>query len=185
LHSPIDKIPQQIQHAIRHSELVRIYRDQLIDIDIQGYILDSSGELVLVQNVNDGVHMDGYTICRISDFTEIETNFPHYGFIERALNLRGEHRVTPQGIDLTSIETGMKSAAERAPITGVGIEAIDPDLFFVGRPKEFKAKTAIYECLDPDAVWYGDERIRLADVTRVDFLDAYLDAIALVAGIAQ
>lgn len=62
-------------------------------------------------------------------------------------------------------------------------EVVEPDTCYVGRIVDFDQETLSLFTIDPGANWVAEPmRIRLEDITRIDFGGAYEDALSLVAG---
>jgi len=174
---------KEISKAKRYSKLVECGRDQLDLEDSQdlGYVMDATETWVLLQNVDPGIKLDGYSILRIQDISELETEIPQASFIEKALSIRKKNPTRPVLIDLTSIETIIRSIDENYPLITIHREEVDPSNCWIGSVDSLTTKTVVIKEINPEAKWDGTKRIRLDEITRMDFDGGYETALALVA----
>ena len=174
---------KEISKAKRYTKLVECGRgqfDQEDGLDL-GYVMDATDTWVLLQNVDPGIKLDGYTILRIEDINELETEIAQASFIEKALSIRKKNPVRPVLVDLTSIETIIRSIDENYPLITIHREEVDPSNCWIGSVGALTSKTVVLNEINPEAKWDGTKRIRLDEITRIDFDGGYETALALVA----
>ena len=104
-------IVKKVASAKRYTKLVECYRTTLEDRDIYdlGYVVDATDDFVMLHLVDDRITLNGYSLLRISDITEIETEVEHTRFIEKALEIRKKTVKQPVLVDLTDIRTIINS----------------------------------------------------------------------------
>ena len=70
---PTTEIAKKVATAKRYTKLVECFRDGLEDNDISdlGYVVDASDEFVMLQLVDDRISLNGYSLLRISDITNL------------------------------------------------------------------------------------------------------------------
>ncbi len=59
-------------------------------------------------------------------------------------------------------------------------EIIEPDIAFVGCIEKLTRRSVFLDKIDHHAKWIGSEEFMFKDITRVDFGDSYVEALALV-----
>lgn len=180
-----EEIAKKVASAKRYTKLVECYRDNLEDNGIydMGYVVDASDDFVMLQLVDDRISLNGYSLLRISDITEIDIEVEHARFIEKALEIRKKTVKQPVLVDLTSITTMLKSIDQNFPLMTLHKETIDPDACWVGAIDSIGEKTVTLNEMSPDAKWNGTKRINFDEITRIDFDGGYETALALVAKI--
>jgi hypothetical protein len=174
---------KEISKAKRYAKLVECGRTRLDLEDGQdlGYVMDATDTWVLLQNVDPGIKLDGYTILRVEDISDFETEIAQAAFIEKALTIRKKNPTRPVLIDLTNIETIIRSIDENYPLITIHREEKDPENCWIGSVESLTVKTVVLNEINPEAKWDGTKRIRLDEITRIDFDGGYETALALVA----
>ncbi|MFP4475931.1 MAG: hypothetical protein ACLFOY_10265 [Desulfatibacillaceae bacterium] len=179
------RIQNNLSKAKQSGNLVRIERE-LADIDLdwaEGFVLDYNEDFVLVHRMDDRVLMDGYEILRTLDLYEVENPAPNQEFKEKALELRGQGRRHPDGVDMTSHKTILQSVCEHYPLVVLYRELEDPDVCEIGRVRAAGDHSCFLDEIDPDAKWREDVfELPYFEITRMCFDGAYEQALAMVAG---
>jgi len=150
-----------------------------------GYVHATSSELVLVQPLSDRIDLDGYSILRIADISDFAVDYPRQDFHRRALAAKRIAAAPPAPIDLSSIESALRSIEATYPLFVVHREVEDPEVCEVGRLKFATSESYALRAMSPEAVWVDDPRhYAFSSITRVDFDSEYENTLALVAGVA-
>ncbi|MFL6621568.1 MAG: hypothetical protein ACJ8NR_02965 [Sulfurifustis sp.] len=172
---------QDIQRSLRAGHIVKVWRERIDQHPVIGYIVQASDELVLVHMMDDGIRLDGYSVMRFKDITEIEQNPQYRGFYERALQLRKQSPNIPRALLLHDLSVSLRSINENYPIMSIERETLAPGKCGVGKLHMVTESTVILKVMTPGARWEGySRRYRLADITRIEFDTSYLRALALV-----
>lgn len=180
-----EEVLKAVQKAKRYRKMVMCYRKCLEEEGCydRGYVVDASDDFVLLHLVNDNIRLDGYVVLRVGDITEVVCDFDNYKFIEKALNMRKMEPERPVLVDLHSMETILQSISEHFPLMVVHREVVNGDACYIGSLEELHDKTFTMREVDREAKWIGSKRIRLEEVTRIEFDGGYETALAQVAGI--
>ncbi len=182
---PTTEIAKKIATAKRYTHLIECCRGKLDEDCIPdiGYVVDASEEFLLLQLVDDRISLNGYSLLRICDITQLDTEVDHARFIEKALEIRKKTVKQPMLVDLTDINTVIKSIDQNFPLLTLHRESINPDECWIGSLDSLGEKTVTINEMSPDAKWSGSKRINIDEITRIDFDGGYETALALVAKI--
>ncbi len=152
------------------------------DSFVRGYVRAIGPGFVLLAVVNDRIWFDGFECFRRPDIFLVEDD-PFAGFIETALERRGERLPEPPSVSLNSIEELLSSAGEAFPLVTIHCELDDTDVCWIGAVREVEGGEVSLHEVGPDAEWDDEPTLhRTADITRVSFGADYEDALWLVAG---
>lgn len=176
---------KMVATAKRYTKLAECYRksidgDEVYDL---GYVVDGNDDYMLLQLVDDRITLNGYSLIRVQDISELNIEVDHARFIEKALDIRKKVVKRPVLVDLTDISTILSSINQHFPLMTLHRESNDPDACYVGSVESVCDKTVLLNEMDPDAKWNGTKRIHLDEITRIDFDGGYETALALVAKI--
>jgi len=179
--------------AARHRDLlaakergtpVRIERD---DLDEDGYsvgfVVDVSRKLVLLNQVSNRVHLDGFEVLRLADVTRVVTEWPSRRFVERALELKGQTPKTPAGpIDLAGMREAVVSANAAYRLIVIDREEDWGGETAVGRIREEARGGFQLHWITPGARWRWDGTpYQWKEITRLEFGNEYEETLAMVA----
>jgi hypothetical protein len=173
----------ELQRALDERAPVRILRERIQSGVIHGYVIGLSRDFCLVAEVGDAIRFDGYLAIAIADVTSLDVD-PAREFVEKALALRGESLVIPDGFRLDDWATIARSAATLAPVISVNmIEDDEGEISYVGQVVETDAHGIVLRELDPNASWYPDTgAYEYEAIGSIGFGSGYLDALWQVAG---
>lgn len=181
----VTELSKKVVTARRYTKLVECYRGSLDEDGVYdiGFVVDGNDEFLLMQLVDDRIKLNGYSLIRVSDITELNTEVEHARFIEKALEIRKDSVERPVLVDLTDFNTILTSISQNFPLLTVHREEQDPETIYVGEVESVADKTVLIKEMNPDAKWDGTKRIHLEEITRIDFDGGYETALALVAKI--
>ena len=181
----VTELAKKVATAKRYTKLVECFRGDIEDEEVYdiGFVVDGSDEFLLLHLVDDRIKLNGYSLIRVSDITELNTEVEHARFIEKALEIRKAEVSRPVLVDLTDINTILTSISQNFPLLTVHREEHDPETICVGEVESVSDKTVLINEMNPDAKWDGKKRIALDEITRIDFDGGYETALALVAKI--
>jgi len=173
----------ELQRALEERAPVRILRERIQPGVIHGYVIGLSRDFCLVAEVGDAIRFDGYLAIAIADVTSLD-NDPAREFVEKALALRGETLVVPEGFRLEDWAAIARSAATIAPVISVNmVEDDEGEISYVGQIVETDAHGVVLRELDPNATWYPDTgAYEYEAIGSIGFGSGYLDALWQVAG---
>jgi hypothetical protein len=173
----------ELQRALDERAPIRIHRERIQPGVIHGYVVGLSRDFCLVAEVGDAIRFDGFLAIAITDITLLDVD-PAREFVERALALRGETLVVPEGFRLDDWGTIAQSAAALAPLISVNmIEDDEGEISYVGQIETVDANAIVLRELDPNAAWYPDTgAYEYEAIGSIGFGSGYLDALWQVAG---
>lgn len=147
-----------------------------------GFVVDFSDSLVMFHTLDmDTFRLNGYTVIREEDISQYRVfNKAEYWQV-RAVRHFHLKPMRPTGVSVTSLPELLKSAAEQYALITLHPEKIKPDVCFIGSLYTMKEHTVTIEDLNCNGEWTGHRRLRLSDVTRVDFGGGYEDALKATA----
>src|SRR5690606_26078765 len=150
---------------------------------IHGYVVGLSREFCLIAEVGDAMRFDGYIAIAIADISSLETD-PSREFVDKALALRGETLVIPDGFRLDDWASIAQSAAALAPLISVNmVEDDEGEISYVGQFEGVERDAIVLRELDPNAQWYPDTgAYEFEAIGSIGFGSGYLDALWQVAG---
>ena len=136
---------------------------------IGGFVLDYNDDRTLLQNVERDMFLNGYAAIRndtVRSFRELDD----YDFlVQRALKNLGYNPIKPDGVDLTSLGNIVLTANRIFPLITIHREVLFKGECHIGSIAKVTAKTLVLSLINPGALYGGPYRIRLADVTKVEF----------------
>lgn len=173
----------ELRRFLEEQVPARIQRENLQPGTIHGYVVGLSRDFCLIAEVGDAMRFDGYIAIAIADISQIEED-PARAFVDKALALRGETLVVPEGFRLDDWVAIAQSAAAAAPLISVNmIEDEDGEVSYVGQLVDTDANALILRELDPNAEWYPDTgAYEFEAIGSIGFGSGYLDALWQVAG---
>jgi len=149
---------------------------------IAGFVMNSSDELILLHRLEkDTFRLNGYCVVRekmVGRYRVFDS--PQYWQF-RATKQLGLKPTQPRQISLIALPASLRSIAKSYPLLTVHREKINPEGCYIGRLRNLNEETFTIEDLDSNAEWTGPRRMKLNDVTRVDFGGGYENALALTA----
>jgi hypothetical protein len=135
-----------------------------------GFIVAESAALIVLHKVSDRYDLDGYCAFRRDDVVSINQSFEKLDLCLRAMQLKAQAPITPQGIDATSMRTLMESAQVAFGVLVISREKIHPDEVEVGTVRMTSEDTYVLRWLTPGAEWENDTRpFRYRDITMIEF----------------
>ncbi len=149
---------------------------------ITGFAVAWSSEVVLFHRFDwDTFQLNGYTAIREPDVSAFRyfDRTEHWQF--RAASALKLQPIVPVGIELSSIASLITSAAASFPLLTFHLEIRKPNDCYIGPVLKQTAQICVIDDLGPDAEWSGARRLRLADITRIEFGGGYEQALAMTA----
>lgn len=173
----------ELREAMEQHVPLRLQRDGLQPGVIHGYVVGLSREFCLIAEVGDAMRFDGYIAIAIADISSLETD-PSREFVDKALALRGETLVIPDGFRLDDWAAIAQSAAALAPLISVNmLEDDEGEISYVGQLADVERDALVLRELDPNAQWYPDTgAYEFEAIGSIGFGSGYLDALWQVAG---
>ena len=179
---PTERTARSIEKAARDGRLVRVVRRKNWD-RLDGSIV-RVGTKWLLMAIEFDAGFNGHALIRKSDVRSVWA-YPTAGFAQKALVAEG-HWPLPglDGIDLTTTQSVLRSAAHVAPLISVFYEQHDPDDCRIGLPHDFRRRRFRLKLVTTAAEWDADTVFRYRSVSRIDLGGAYERRLAAVAGSA-
>lgn len=152
---------------------------------LKGYLVAANEAVVVIHVLDEGYRLDGYNAFRrdtVDALDELAADAPRRAVIEAALRLRRQRPRPPRGLDVTSMRTALLTASATHDLVAIHQEQLDAEICEIGRVRLSTARSYVIDPIDPGARWERPpRRYRFADVTRVDFGNAYERVLAQVA----
>ena len=171
----------ELEKARTRKNVVRIFRDEIDGPDnwTDGFIIAANEEMVLMQLIDDGVHLNGYQILFLEDISDFMHPAPFNDFQKRVLEIRGEEIEDPE-VDLDDLAVLLMDISEEFGLVTIHREEVDSDGCEIGRVLRADATTFELEEIGSDARWFDETyEYDLYDITRIEFGSAYEDALLL------
>ena len=156
----MSSIIDRIETAIARGVLVQLHRSRIVS-DMSwwnGYVHKVSPELVLLQPLSDRLDLDGYSILRIADISHFAVDYPRQEFHLHALAAKRICCRPPAPVDLSSMESALRSIEATYPLFVVHREIEDPEVCEVGRLKFSTSESYTLCTMSPEARWVDDPR---------------------------
>jgi len=148
-----------------------------------GYVLDIGPQFFLLGLIGEDMRFNGFQCLLVSDLRRINVPDPHEDFIVAALRKRRENIDGKPSIDLSTLPALLKSANTLYPLVTIHRERVKPHVCEIGRVLEVSENSVLLRTITPGAVWEEKPcKIRLSDITRVEFGGGYEEALHLVGG---
>ncbi|RDL43190.1 hypothetical protein DN730_15940 [Marinomonas piezotolerans] len=171
----------ELEKARTRKNVVRIFREDIDGPDnwTDGFVIAANEEMVLLQLVDDSVHLNGYQILFLEDISDFMHPAPFNDFQKRVLELRDEEVEDPE-VDLDDLAVLLVDISEEYGLVTLHREEVDPDGCEIGRVVRADATTFELEEIGSDARWFDETfEYDLYDITRIEFGGAYEDALLL------
>ena len=159
-------------------DYVEINREPIDGYPLEGFLLERSNELVLLNVTNsDLVCFNGYSVIRRRDVRKMKVRKTN-SFMIRALQLRGLTAIPPREISIASWPELLESINKQFPLFTIHQEWLDNEVCYVGRLAARTATTFGLKEIDPDTRWTRSRSYKFSDLTKVDFGGGYETALA-------
>ncbi len=175
-----DKIWRRLNDALYAKLGVAIERKKIDDWRLRGFVVGLSDEWALLHIVDGNfLRMDGYCAVRVCDITRISDD---KGITPRFLELNHEGPVPQPDILLLDLPGLLSSAAAIHPLLHIETEDKYPNECYIGRVVKIGKRNLTLRFIKTDATWRKTpNRYALADITKVQFGDAYNAALWRIA----
>jgi hypothetical protein len=180
----MDELREALETAMADGVLVGIERIELGEAEELGYVAGVGSVLLALHRVAETIHLDGLSIFRLADVTDLADPHPQADFVASALRLRGEVPGEPPRLDLSGWAGALEPLVESEELVSIHDEADEEEGDCrIGRLLAVDGHIAHLLEIDPDATWSDEpSEIELATVTRVDLGGGYEAALRLVGG---
>lgn len=168
------------KHKLKH--LVEMKRGSSGLSRVTGFVADFSDSLILMHRLDwDTFQLNGYTVIREDEVSQYRffDKAEHWQF--RAVRLNRIVPRHPVNISIASLAELLTSIAQRYPLVTVHPERTKPDVCYIGSVNSVAERTVTIEDLNCNAEWTGPRRLKLADITMIDFGGGYEEALARTA----
>jgi hypothetical protein len=157
-------------------DLVSIRRAAVDENSIQGFVLEMSDELVLLQYVYD-LNLDGLMILRAADISEIQRSATDE-FQEGLLQAEGLLSAVPfdYSVDLGSWPMAITALAKDYPLLILERELLDEPDLAIGRVLDVGAEEVHLKYFTGTAKWREEpDKLRFTDITSCQAGTNYLN----------
>jgi hypothetical protein len=173
---------KDLKDTQRKGLLVKIDRRPITKELLEGFVVGLSKKFILLNVLSPDIRLDGYSIIRTGDVKRYAVIKKNNTFIYRALVIRKNKPCPQPVIELESEKAGLVSASSLYPLLSVFREKIEEEVCYIGRPSKFGEGFVALKEINTKAKWNGLRKIKLNDITRIDFGGGYEEALAIAAG---
>jgi hypothetical protein len=162
--------------------LVELCRRPKIEERISGFVVDFSDDLILLHRLDwNTFSLDGYTLLRDDDI-QAKRFYSHDAYWpKRAIEKFKLQSRQVSGLKIGALPETIIEISKKFPLIHVERELRFPGECWIGTALEVTDKLLVLDNLNPDAEWTGPYRIKLGDITRIDFGGGYEKALAATA----
>lgn len=162
-----DKIRRRLGRALADGSLILLQRgvDRYPAI---GYVGGLGPDWLLLRRFHYARFQE-WEALRIDDVTSVRFDRT---FLAELLQQRGEDRAAPPPIHLGDTNSLLASVAANFPLASLHTERTT-GLLHIGRIVKLGRRSVTLTTIDRYAAWNRTERIRYADITRIDFGGPY------------
>lgn len=156
---------------------VRLHRPEWDDADIYGYPVALTQDWAVLNELADGVYLDGLALVRLDDVTRVrfDTDAAYVGRAVEALGRPVETFECPAEISTQDL---LKLVATKADLVGVSMERWEDEPLFIGKILRVGKKRLDLHFIGSDGVWVDVvDRWRLRDITKIEFGGRYTEAL--------
>ena len=179
----IAEFKRTLKKAHLAGTLVGVERVDLADGLIVGFVAGCGPDWLALDVVDQSVRIDGVTCLAYADLSYVEAPPPGADFTLKALRALGVERPTGLDVDLTSLETLLRTAGSLYPVLTISAEGSEPDSCWIGRVAAVNRHLLTVKLINTEAEWEDEpEEFGLDEITRVDFGTLYERALVLVGG---
>ena len=172
----------ELKTAAAHVELVRIVRTIRRADKLEGFVLETGSEWLLMHELNPEMFLDGHVAVRVADVRSVKP-LGSSSFPARVLRHYGDKPRRPGRVELTSALTVIESASKRFPLVTIHVERRDPAVCYIGVPLHITSRSLRLREITPEAQWEDEPRTYLLrDITQVEIGGRYERALLAVGG---
>ncbi len=174
---------EALEAACAEPRVVQLTRGAFEEESDLAYVCALGSELALLLRVSNEIYLNGFSVVRIADVTELEAPHDHADFVEEALRRRGEAVAEAPAVSLLGMAAAIRTAGRLFPLLTLFREETNAEVCHIGRVVEVSDDRIHLLEIDPDAEWDDETTAyRVAEITRVDFGGRYEEALGLVGG---
>jgi hypothetical protein len=150
----------------KNRNLVSVRRNEIDENSIQGFVLASSEDLVVLQYVYD-FNLDGLVVLRVADVTEVRDSITNK-FQKGLLEQEGLMQRVPFGVDfdLRNWKSVIAQLSKEYPLMIVECEALEEKDFAIGRVLKTTQAGVQFQYFSGAANWgENPEILKFKDIT--------------------
>lgn len=149
---------------------------------VAGFVAAFSDTLIVLHRLDwDAFRLNGYTLIAADDISDYRVfDSPKY-WQYRAVKLFRQVPKSPRRLLLGSYQDFLKSNVGKDRLVTLHVENTKPDVCYIGPVVSVTEKTVVIEDLNCNAEWTGLRRLKLTDLTKIDFDGGYEEALAQTA----
>jgi hypothetical protein len=172
------------EHGLTH--LAQFKRSSRGMSRVTGFVVACSNELILLHCLDlDLFRLNGYSTIRVKDVS-------HYRFFDssdcwqfRAAKLFRLVPKRPRCRKLAGVQEFLGSHIGEERLVTLHTEGLKRDACYIGPVVSVKEKTVTIEDLNCNAEWTGPRRLKLKDITKIEFGGGYEKALAKTAPVRK
>ncbi len=177
--------PTQLSKAIgkhRAKHLFEVKRRPKGTASVIGFVVGYSDSLILFHRLDrDTFTLNGFSAIRVEDVSAYRVFDKVAHWEKRAVDQIGLEAILPPDVQTGSWYDMLRSVKDRFGLISVRREIAKPDVCYIGMFAKLTERLLTIDDLNADCEWTGELRLRLADVTRIDFDGGYERALITAA----
>jgi len=159
--------------------LVELCRRPKIQEQIAGFVVGFSESLILLHRLDwNTFTLDGYTILRNKDIKKQRAFNRNSYWPNKAVKKFKLQPTAVPGLELKTWPEAISRISQLFPIIHTECEIADPGFCQIGVPLEITKKLLRLDTLSFNSEWDGPAKIKLDQITRIDFGGGYERALA-------
>jgi len=148
---------------------------------LEGYVLDFSNELLLLQRfLWDPFSLNGYTVVPVRDVASFEVFDNENHWVYQAIEKTKFKPKKPRALNLQNWDTLISDSAKKFPLLSFEAERKDPDNVHLAKFVHTDNRKVVFHKLDFEGQWHPDMTVSLKHLTQVSFGGGYEGAYAAV-----
>ena len=148
--------------------------------------MDIGPEFFLIALVDELIRFNGFQCLRLQDVRRLHVPAKYSAFLEAALSKRNERIPKRPRVKLDSLQEILQTSGHAFPVISIHREKAAPEVCHIGRVAGVNKDHVSLLEIGPDACWEDEATYyRTREITRIDFVGAYEDALTLVGGLGS
>lgn len=170
------KVRRRLDEALLTGRVVTVDRADLAE-STQAVVLSRNADWVAVQDLGDGVHLDGVVLMRIRDISSVRED--RTGYFNRAIAALGEPKATFSIVDDATARDLLVQASELHPLSAFAIGDEGDEALMIGRLLKAGKRKVRLRFIDTRGTWDDDvDTWTYGQISSIAIGGRYIDGLA-------